>query len=81
MPKGLTRRYGQGHLHFITCSCYRRLPQLGRGGFEVAMATLRMQTRGEKRGKDEPREKNIPAMDIHELWPHENHPKGKDIKL
>jgi putative transposase len=26
MPKGLTRRYGQGHLHFITCSCYRRLP-------------------------------------------------------
>ena len=29
MPKGLTRRYGQGHLHFITCSCYRRLPLLG----------------------------------------------------
>ena len=28
MPKGLTRRYGQGHLHFITCSCYRRLPLL-----------------------------------------------------
>ena len=26
MPSGLTRRYGQGHLHFITCSCYRRLP-------------------------------------------------------
>ncbi len=26
MPKGLKRRYGQGHLHFITCSCYRRLP-------------------------------------------------------
>ena len=26
MPKGLTRRYGQGHLHFITCSYYRRLP-------------------------------------------------------
>ena len=25
MPKGLARRYGQGHLHFITCSCYRRL--------------------------------------------------------
>ena len=22
----LERRYGQGHLHFITCSCYRRLP-------------------------------------------------------
>ena len=26
MPKRLKRRYGQGHLHFITCSCYRRLP-------------------------------------------------------
>jgi putative transposase len=26
MPKGLKRRYGQGHFHFITCSCYRRLP-------------------------------------------------------
>ena len=26
MPKGLRRRYGQHDLHFITCSCYRRLP-------------------------------------------------------
>ena len=26
MPRGLSRRYGQNHLHFITCSCYRRLP-------------------------------------------------------
>lgn len=26
MPKGLHRRYGLRHLHFITCSCYRRLP-------------------------------------------------------
>jgi putative transposase len=26
MPKGLRRRYGLGHLHFITCSCHRRLP-------------------------------------------------------
>jgi putative transposase len=26
MPKGLRRRHGQGHLHFITCNCYRRLP-------------------------------------------------------
>ena len=25
----LERRYGFGHLHFITCSCYRRLPFLG----------------------------------------------------
>jgi REP element-mobilizing transposase RayT len=26
MPKGLRPRYGLRHLHFITCSCYRRLP-------------------------------------------------------
>ena len=26
MPSGLKRRYGQNHLHFVTCSCYRRLP-------------------------------------------------------
>jgi putative transposase len=26
VPKGLHRRYGLRHLHFITCSCYRRLP-------------------------------------------------------
>src|ERR1700735_1886021 len=25
----LERRYGQRHLHFITCSCYRRRPLLG----------------------------------------------------
>lgn len=24
MPTGLVRIYGEGHLHFITCSCYRR---------------------------------------------------------
>ena len=29
MPKGLKRIYGQGHLHFITFSCYRRLPLPG----------------------------------------------------
>ena len=28
MPSGLQRVYGQGHLHFITFSCYRRLPLL-----------------------------------------------------
>jgi putative transposase len=28
MPKGLKRIYGQGHLHFITFRCYRRLPLL-----------------------------------------------------
>jgi putative transposase len=30
MPKGLKRYYGRGHQHFITFSCYRRLPLLGR---------------------------------------------------
>lgn len=29
MPKGLKRFYGQGDLHFLTFSCYRRLPLLG----------------------------------------------------
>jgi putative transposase len=28
MPHGLHRIYGAYHLHFITCSCYRRLPFL-----------------------------------------------------
>jgi putative transposase len=26
MKNRLERRYGLGHLHFVTCSCYRRLP-------------------------------------------------------
>jgi putative transposase len=29
MPKNLKRYYGKGHLHFLTFSCYRRLPLLG----------------------------------------------------
>jgi putative transposase len=28
MANGLIRRYGQGHLHFITFTCFRRLPLL-----------------------------------------------------
>jgi putative transposase len=28
MKDRLERRYGMGHLHFITCSCYRRRPLL-----------------------------------------------------
>jgi hypothetical protein len=28
MPAGLKRFYGKGQLHFITFSCYRRLPLL-----------------------------------------------------
>jgi putative transposase len=29
VPKGLIRIYGQGDWHYITCSCYGRLPMLG----------------------------------------------------
>ena len=29
MPRGLRRIYDRPHLHFITCSCYRRAPLLG----------------------------------------------------
>jgi putative transposase len=29
MPSGLKRYYGRGDLHFVTFSCYRRLPLLG----------------------------------------------------
>jgi REP element-mobilizing transposase RayT len=32
MPSGLHRTYGAHHLHFITCSCYRRLPFLATAG-------------------------------------------------
>ena len=28
MPAGLKRYYGKGHLHFITFSCYQRMPLL-----------------------------------------------------
>ena len=28
MPKGLRRYYGQKHFHFVTFSCYRRMPLL-----------------------------------------------------
>ena len=31
MPKGLKRYYGRGDLHFLTFSCYQRLPLLGTG--------------------------------------------------
>jgi putative transposase len=30
MPRNLKRYYGRGDLHFLTFSCYRRLPGLGR---------------------------------------------------
>ncbi len=38
MPKGLKRYYGDGHLHFLTFSCHRRLPLLN---------TLRAHEKGE----------------------------------
>jgi putative transposase len=45
MPKGLKRYYGQGHFHFLTFSCYRRLPLLGtaraRNVFVAALAKIR----------------------------------------
>ena len=45
MPKGLKRYYGRGHLHFLTFSCYRRLPLLGRArarnAFVKALAAIR----------------------------------------
>ena len=45
MPAGLNRYYGKGHLHFITFSCYRRLPLLktvrARNGFVKELARIR----------------------------------------
>jgi len=45
MPKGLKRYYGRGHLHFLTFSCYRRLPLLNtmraRNVFVGALANIR----------------------------------------
>ena len=45
MPSGLQRHYGQGHLHFITFSCYRRLPFLkterARDAFVSELVALR----------------------------------------
>src|SRR5271154_5230791 len=45
MPTGLKRYYGHGDLHFITFSCYRRLPLLGsvhaRNTFADALSKIR----------------------------------------
>jgi putative transposase len=45
MPKGLKRYYGRGDLHFLTFSCYRRLPLLGtvraRNVFVEALGKIR----------------------------------------
>jgi|SRR5579859_1990192 len=47
MPERLIRIYGHGDLHFITFSCYGRLPLLGEGSArDVFLATLeRMRAR------------------------------------
>src|SRR5690242_3913240 len=47
MPERLVRIYGHGDLHFITCSCYGRLPLLREGSArDVFLATLeRMRVR------------------------------------
>jgi len=45
MPSGLHRTYGAHHLHFITCSCYRRLPLLGSGSSRDRFLAILEQTR------------------------------------
>jgi putative transposase len=45
MPSGLHRTYGAHHLHFITCSCYRRLPFLRAARSRDAFLTILEQTR------------------------------------
>jgi putative transposase len=46
MPKNLKRYYGNGDLHFVTFSCYRRLPLLGsehaRNIFVQALSAIRV---------------------------------------
>jgi len=48
MPAGLKRYYGKGHLHFLTFSCYRRLPLLksakSRDLFVRELAKVRTET-------------------------------------
>ena len=45
MPLGLHRFYGADHLHFITCSCYRRLPLLASPRTRDCFLTILEQTR------------------------------------
>jgi len=45
MPAGLHRTYGAHHLHFITCSCYRRLPFLGTARSRDCFLTILEQAR------------------------------------
>jgi len=45
MPSGLHRSYGAHHLHFITCSCYRRLPFLNSARARHRFLSILEQTR------------------------------------
>jgi REP element-mobilizing transposase RayT len=45
MPLGLHRYYGADHLHFITCSCYRRTPLLRTAGSRDRFLSILEQTR------------------------------------
>jgi putative transposase len=45
MPSALHRFYGAHHLHFITCSCYRRLPLLATARTRDRFLTILEQTR------------------------------------
>jgi putative transposase len=45
MPAGLHRTYGTHHLHFITCSCYRRLPLLSTARSRDCFLSILEQTR------------------------------------
>jgi putative transposase len=45
MPSGLHRTYGAHHLHFITCSCYRRLPFLSTARSRHRFLSIMEQTR------------------------------------
>jgi putative transposase len=45
MPSGLHRTYGAHDLHFITCSCYRRLPLLNSARSRDRFLSILEQTR------------------------------------
>ena len=45
MPTGLHRTYGARQLHFITCSCYRRLPLLNSAPARDRLLSILEQTR------------------------------------
>ena len=49
MPSGLHRSYGAHHLHFITCSCYRRLPFLRTARSRDCFLSILEQTRARYR--------------------------------